>query len=114
MMSPGFLGRICRAEYQRPLRYGTEIHARSEVPQRRGRAGLARPASPPRPRPGRGRTLGAARGAVLPARGAAECAPMANPNEIESKQPGLPAIDTNEYGGKRDGERQAMNRRLFM
>lgn len=29
--------------------------------------------------------------------------------------PGLPAIDVNEYGGKgRDGERQAMNRRLFM
>ncbi|APR83965.1 Hypothetical protein A7982_09314 [Minicystis rosea] len=28
--------------------------------------------------------------------------------------PGLPAIDVNEYGGKKDGERQAMNRRLFM
>ena len=27
---------------------------------------------------------------------------------------GLPAIDVNEYGGKKDGERQAMNRRLFM
>jgi chlorite dismutase len=30
------------------------------------------------------------------------------------KQPGLPTIDTNEYGGKRDGARQSMNRRLFM
>jgi hypothetical protein len=28
--------------------------------------------------------------------------------------PGLPTIDVNEYGGKKDGERQAMNRRLFM
>jgi chlorite dismutase len=28
--------------------------------------------------------------------------------------PGLPTIDVNEYGGKREGERQAMNRRLFM
>ena len=27
---------------------------------------------------------------------------------------GLPPIDVNEYGGKRDGARQAMNRRLFM
>jgi chlorite dismutase len=27
---------------------------------------------------------------------------------------GLPEIDMNEYGGKRDGERQSMNRRLFM
>ncbi len=32
----------------------------------------------------------------------------------EAKQPGLPQIDVNEYGGKREGERQAMNRRLFM
>jgi hypothetical protein len=32
----------------------------------------------------------------------------------ESKQPGLPTIDVAEYGGKRDGERQAMDRRLFM
>lgn len=31
-----------------------------------------------------------------------------------SKQPGLPVIDVNEYGGKRDGVRQSMNRRLFM
>jgi chlorite dismutase len=30
------------------------------------------------------------------------------------KLPGLPTIDVNEYGGKRDGERQALNRRLFM
>lgn len=29
-------------------------------------------------------------------------------------RPGLPTIDVNEYGGKRDGERQVMNRRLFM
>ncbi len=28
--------------------------------------------------------------------------------------PGLPTIDVNEYGGKKEGERQAMNRRLFM
>ena len=32
----------------------------------------------------------------------------------ENKLGGLPAIDVNEYGGKKDGERQAMNRRLFM
>lgn len=32
----------------------------------------------------------------------------------ESKQPGLPEIDVNEYGGKKDGTRQSMNRRLFM
>jgi chlorite dismutase len=31
-----------------------------------------------------------------------------------AKQPGLPTIDVNEYGGKKDGERQAMNRRLYM
>jgi chlorite dismutase len=30
------------------------------------------------------------------------------------KQPGLPAIDVAEHGGKKDGERQSMNRRLFM
>lgn len=28
--------------------------------------------------------------------------------------PGLPEIDTNEYGGKKDGVRQALDRRLFM
>ncbi len=28
--------------------------------------------------------------------------------------PGLPTIDVVEYGGKKDGERQSMNRRLFM
>ncbi len=28
--------------------------------------------------------------------------------------PGLPEIDTNEYGGKKDGIRQSMDRRLFM
>jgi hypothetical protein len=32
----------------------------------------------------------------------------------EAKAPGLAAIDVNEYGGKKDGERQSMNRRLFM
>jgi chlorite dismutase len=32
----------------------------------------------------------------------------------ESKQPGLPEVDVNEYGGKRDGVKQSMNRRLFM
>src|SRR5262249_23552037 len=31
---------------------------------------------------------------------------------VEAK--GLPPIDVNEYGGKRDGVRQSMNRRLFM
>lgn len=32
----------------------------------------------------------------------------------ETKQPGLPEIDVNEYGGKKEGVRQSMNRRLFM
>jgi chlorite dismutase len=32
----------------------------------------------------------------------------------DTKQPGLPTIDVNEYGGKKDGVRQQMNRRLFM
>lgn len=32
----------------------------------------------------------------------------------EPSAAGLPAIDINEYGGKRDGERQRLNRRLFM
>lgn len=31
-----------------------------------------------------------------------------------AKQPGLPHVDVNEYGGKKDGEKQSMNRRLFM
>ncbi|HEY8040112.1 MAG TPA: chlorite dismutase family protein [Polyangiaceae bacterium] len=30
------------------------------------------------------------------------------------REPGLPTIDVHEYGGKREGARQAMNRRLFM
>src|SRR5882757_4939079 len=34
--------------------------------------------------------------------------------EAEAKQPGLPNIDVNEYGGKKEGVRQSMNRRLFM
>jgi hypothetical protein len=32
----------------------------------------------------------------------------------DAKQPGLPTIDVFEYGGKREGTRQAMDRRLFM
>jgi chlorite dismutase len=31
-----------------------------------------------------------------------------------TKAPGLPVVDVNEYGGKKEGERQAMNDRLFM
>jgi chlorite dismutase len=34
------------------------------------------------------------------------------PSATEAK--GLPTIDVNEYGGKKDGVKQAMNRRLFM
>jgi len=30
------------------------------------------------------------------------------------REPGLPTIDVHEYGGKREGARQSMNRRLFM
>lgn len=30
------------------------------------------------------------------------------------KKPGLPTVDVNEYGGKKDGVKQAVNRRLFM
>jgi hypothetical protein len=43
-----------------------------------------------------------------------EPAPHADPAAPPPKAPGLPTIDVNEYGGKKDGERQAMNRRLFM
>ena len=32
----------------------------------------------------------------------------------DKREPGLPTVDVQEYGGKRDGVRQAMNRRLFM
>ena len=40
-------------------------------------------------------------------------APAAGPSApLEAK--GLPSIDVNEYGGKKDGVKQAMNRRLFM
>jgi chlorite dismutase len=35
-------------------------------------------------------------------------------SEAESKQGGLPTIDVMEYGGKREGVRQAVDRRLFM
>lgn len=38
---------------------------------------------------------------------------MAEANERPEAK-GLPPIDVNEYGGKRDGVKQAMNRRLFM
>jgi chlorite dismutase len=34
--------------------------------------------------------------------------------QADSRQPGLPTIDVLEYGGKREGTRQAMDRRLFM
>src|SRR4051794_6481529 len=33
---------------------------------------------------------------------------------VEVREPGLPTIDVNEYGGKREGVRQELNRRLFM
>jgi len=44
---------------------------------------------------------------------------MSDPNapsapEAGSVAKGLPTIDVNEYGGKKDGVKQAMNRRLFM
>lgn len=32
----------------------------------------------------------------------------------DSKQPGLPVVDTKEYGGKKDGVAQSIDRRLFM
>ena len=32
----------------------------------------------------------------------------------EAKSPGLAVVDVNEYGGKKDGERQVLNQRLFM
>src|SRR5262245_21330282 len=41
-------------------------------------------------------------------------APMTTTSGPETKQPGLPTIDVNEYGGKKDGPRQVSNRRLFM
>jgi Chlorite dismutase len=37
----------------------------------------------------------------------------AEPAAEPAKLPGLPPIDLHEYGGKRDGVRQALNRRLF-
>ncbi len=37
---------------------------------------------------------------------------MSDANAPEAK--GLPTIDVNEYGGKKDGVKQSMNRRLFM
>jgi chlorite dismutase len=35
-------------------------------------------------------------------------------DDASAKAPGLPTIDVNEYGGKKDGVKQQMNRRLFM
>jgi chlorite dismutase len=35
-------------------------------------------------------------------------------SEADRREPGLPTVDVREYGGKRDGNRQAMDRRLFM
>ena len=35
-------------------------------------------------------------------------------DEGRGRPAGLPVIDVNEYGGKKDGERQTLNRRLFM
>ena len=34
--------------------------------------------------------------------------------QAEAQAKGLPPVDVNEYGGKKDGVKQAMNRRLFM
>jgi len=34
--------------------------------------------------------------------------------DAPARSPGLPPIDVAEYGGKKDGERQSMDRRLFM
>jgi chlorite dismutase len=35
-------------------------------------------------------------------------------DEAARREPGLPTIDVNEYGGKREGARQVLDRRLFM
>jgi chlorite dismutase len=35
-------------------------------------------------------------------------------NEADRREPGLPAVDVQEHGGKRDGVRQTADRRLFM
>lgn len=35
-------------------------------------------------------------------------------SESQHGRPGLPEVDVREHGGKRDGERQSMDRRLFM
>src|SRR5689334_6011625 len=40
--------------------------------------------------------------------------PAATAPDAQAKPPGLPEIEVNEYGGKKDGVRQSMNRRLFM
>jgi chlorite dismutase len=40
--------------------------------------------------------------------------PGSTPPAPGDPSPGLPAIDVLEYGGKKEGERQSMNRRLFM
>ncbi len=48
------------------------------------------------------------------AKPSADAPPGDAPKAPDAKLPGLPEIDVNEYGGKREGVRQAMNRRLFM
>lgn len=40
--------------------------------------------------------------------------PAATPPATEARMGGLVPVDVNEYGGKKDGERQMLNRRLFM
>lgn len=40
--------------------------------------------------------------------------PESQPSDADKRAPGLPTVDVNEYGGKRGGERQQLNRRLFM
>lgn len=39
---------------------------------------------------------------------------MSQSQAPQTEAKGLPEVDLNEYGGKKDGERQKMNRRLFM
>lgn len=39
---------------------------------------------------------------------------MSDSTGTGSRPPGLPEVDVREYGGKKDGERQSMDRRLFM
>ncbi len=39
---------------------------------------------------------------------------MSQPQAPQTEAKGLPEVDLHEYGGKKDGERQKLNRRLFM